>query len=35
MFSWGLDLASGILDICGEPKAQGIVDLIGSCLFPF
>lgn len=28
--SFGLDLASDILGACHEPKAQAIVDIIGS-----
>ena len=28
MFYWGLNLASGILDICGEGKARSIVDCV-------
>ena len=30
MFPWGLGLASSILNVCGELKAQSIVDAIGS-----
>ncbi len=31
MISWGLGLASDILGVCGEGKAQSIVDVIYNC----
>ena len=34
MFSWGLGLASSILDICHESKAEAIVDVVNEFL-PF
>jgi len=30
MFSWGLNIASGVLDICGEGKAKWIVDTVNK-----
>jgi hypothetical protein len=34
MFSWGLGLASSILNICHESKAEAIVDVVNEFL-PF
>ena len=34
MFSWGLGLASNILDICHEGKAEAIVNVVNDFL-PF